>query len=83
MPLDAEDGVFGMLHRLVDAVGCLSRGNKSGGKVADGLVVERVDGDGRSACRRVEPHRALQFRVRSGEGDGLRDDVARFLLTMW
>ena len=31
VPLDAEDGVFGVLHRLVDAIGCLGRGDETGG----------------------------------------------------
>ena len=83
VPLDAEDGVFGVLHRLVDAVGRLGRGDETGGQVADGLVVERVDGDGCGTRRGVEPHRTLQFGIWGGEGDGLRDDVARFRLTMW
>ena len=83
VPLDAEDGVFGVLHRFVDAIGRLGRGDETGGQVADGLVVERVDGDGCGTRRGVEPHCALQLGIWGSESDRLRDDVACFRLTMW
>ena len=87
VPLDAEDGVFGVLHRLVDAVGRLGRGDETGGQVADGLVVERVDGDGcstRAATRNgARRHDALQLGIWGSDSDRLRDNIARFRLTMW
>ena len=83
VPLDAEDGVFGVLHRLVDTVGRLGRGDETGGQVADGLVVERVDGDGCGTRHGVEPHCVLQLGIWGGESDRLRDNIACFRLTMW
>ena len=83
VPLDAEDGVFRVLHRLVDAVRRLGRGDEAGGHVADGLVVERIDGDGSGEGLVAKAKGAAQLRARGGEGDGLCGDLARLLLTMW